>query len=76
MDTSFWVQILIYLPLLKEGTTAEFPAISGSHHLPWQQMMLVHRHRGFNVYVLVKSIIAVNTIQKTQLFLMMSYTEN
>ena len=31
----FWVQILIYLPLLQEGTIAGFPALGSSHHRPW-----------------------------------------
>ena len=30
----FWVQILSYVPLLKEGTTAEFPALGSSHNRP------------------------------------------
>ena len=30
----FWVQILSYLPLLQEGTTAEFPALGSSHNRP------------------------------------------
>ena len=30
-----WVQILSYVPLLKEGTTAEFPALGSSHNRPW-----------------------------------------
>ena len=31
----FLVQILSYLPLLQEGTTAEFPALGSSHNRPW-----------------------------------------
>ena len=31
----FWVQISSYLPLLKEGTTAGFPALRSSHNRPW-----------------------------------------
>ena len=31
----FWVQILSYLPLLLEGTTAGFPALGSSHNRPW-----------------------------------------
>ena len=30
----FWVQILIYFPLLQEETTAEFPALGSSHNRP------------------------------------------
>ena len=30
----FWVQILSYLPLLQEGTTAGFPALGSSHNRP------------------------------------------
>ena len=30
----FWVQILSYLALLQEGTTAGFPAIGSSHNRP------------------------------------------
>ena len=30
----FWVQILSYLPLLQEGTTAEFLALYSSHNRP------------------------------------------
>ena len=30
----FWVKILRYLPLLQEGTTAEFPALGSSHNRP------------------------------------------
>ena len=30
----FWVLILSYLPLLQEGTTAEFPALGSSHNRP------------------------------------------
>ena len=32
---NFWVQILIYIPLLQEGTIAGFPALGSSHHCPW-----------------------------------------
>ena len=28
----FWVHILSYVPLLQEGTTAEFPALGSSHN--------------------------------------------
>ena len=31
----FWVQILSYLSLLQEGTTAGFPALGSSHSRPW-----------------------------------------
>ena len=31
----FWVPNLSYLPLLQEGTTAEFPALGSSHNRPW-----------------------------------------
>ena len=31
----FWVQMLSYLPLFQEGTTAEFPALDSSHNCPW-----------------------------------------
>ena len=30
----FWVQILSYLSLLQEGTTAGFPAFGSSHNRP------------------------------------------
>ena len=30
----FWVRILSYGPLLKEGTTADFPALGSSHNHP------------------------------------------
>ena len=30
----FWVQILSFLPLLQEGTTAECPALGSSHNRP------------------------------------------
>ena len=30
----FWVPNLSYLPLLQEGTTAEFPALGSSHNRP------------------------------------------
>ena len=30
----FWVQILSYLPLLQEKTTAEFPSLGSSHNCP------------------------------------------
>ena len=30
----FWVPRLSYLPLLQEGTTAEFPALGSSHNRP------------------------------------------
>ena len=30
-----WVQILSYLPLPQEGTTAEFPALGSSQNRPW-----------------------------------------
>ena len=31
---NFWAQILSYLPLLQEGTNAEFPALGSSHNHP------------------------------------------
>ena len=31
----FWVQILSYLPLLQEGTTAGFSALGSSDNRPW-----------------------------------------
>ena len=30
-----WVPNFSYLPLLQEGTTAEFPALGGCHNRPW-----------------------------------------
>ena len=39
----FWVQILSYLPLLQEGTTAGFPALGSSHDRPclWPDHIIV-----------------------------------
>ena len=31
----FWVQILSYLPLRQEGTTAMFPVLGSSHNRLW-----------------------------------------
>ena len=41
------VQIMSYLPLLQEGTTAGFPALSSSHNRPWNLSKL-----GTNFYLL------------------------
>ena len=38
----FWVQISSYLPLLQEGTTAEFPALGSSHNRPWIAIEVLH----------------------------------
>ena len=34
-DLIFFVQIMCYLPLLQEGTTAWFPTLGTSHNRPW-----------------------------------------
>ena len=36
----FWVKIQSYIPLLQEGTIAEFPALGRSHNRPWDQLLL------------------------------------
>ena len=38
----FWVQILSYLPLIQEGTTAKFPTLGSSHNRPWHPMGKTH----------------------------------
>ena len=38
-----WVQILIYLPLLQEGTTAGFPSLGSSHNRPCHQAEFVNQ---------------------------------
>ena len=38
--TGFWVPNLSYLPLLHEGTTAQFPALGSSHNRPWKERFL------------------------------------
>ena len=36
----FLVLNLSYLPLLQEGTTAEFPALGSSHNRPWEDLLI------------------------------------
>ena len=38
-----WVQILIYLPLLQEGTAAGFPALGNSHNRPCHHAEFVNQ---------------------------------
>ena len=46
----FWVPNLSYLPLLQEGTTAEFPALGSSHSRPWPDLNKVESISYSNIW--------------------------
>ena len=51
----FWVPNLSYLPVLQEGTTAEFAALGSSHNCPWVIVNLNLSYRNKPAFSCVKN---------------------